>query len=214
MPNPAQVRRDPQKGKKGFSNKGFTLIEMMIVVGVIAIILSLALPSYRSIIEKRQVTSGAEQLAGFVSAVQMEAVRRNEPIAVRYMRTDQENWCIGLSLGPTACDCEQTSVLASDFCQIDGAMMKLVQTDFVDLGFEFFHAADTDSSFSFDPVRGTIANNESSLFSNPYMFYLHNDMKVDEQRFYELQLKINRTGRIHICADDDRRSTIGGYPAC
>ncbi|MBT8046834.1 MAG: prepilin-type N-terminal cleavage/methylation domain-containing protein, partial [Gammaproteobacteria bacterium] len=61
MTSSAQHRKDPQKGKKEFSTtKGFTLIELLIVVAVIAIITSLALPSYRTIIEKRQVTSGAE----------------------------------------------------------------------------------------------------------------------------------------------------------
>ena len=78
MPIRAQTRRDPQKGKNGFSAvKGFTLIELMIALGIIAIITSLALPSYRTIIEKRQVTSGAEQLAAFLSSAQMESVKRS-----------------------------------------------------------------------------------------------------------------------------------------
>ena len=83
MPSPALKGRDPQQGKKGFStNKGFTVIELMISIAVLAIITSLALPSYRAIIEKRQVTSGAEQLTAFLSAAQMEAVKRNQPVAI------------------------------------------------------------------------------------------------------------------------------------
>ena len=50
-----KTRRDPQKGKKEFStHKGFTIIELMVVIAVIAIITSFALPSYRTLIEKRQ----------------------------------------------------------------------------------------------------------------------------------------------------------------
>ena len=85
MPNSAQTRRDPQKGKNGFSNnKGFTLIELMIAIAVLAIVTSLALPSYRTIIEKRQVTSGAEQFRAFMSSAQFESVRRNQPVAVNF----------------------------------------------------------------------------------------------------------------------------------
>ncbi len=120
MPIQAHTRRDPQKGKKEFStNKGFTLIELMIGVGVLAIIMSLALPSYRTIIEKRQVTRGAEQLGAFLSAVQMEAVKRSENIAVSYSRTDSDTWCIGIVSGTAPCDCTDTDIATAD-CKISG----------------------------------------------------------------------------------------------
>ncbi len=53
-----QTRRYPQNGKNGFSKyRDFTLIELMVVIAIVAIITSFALPSYRTLIEKRQVTS-------------------------------------------------------------------------------------------------------------------------------------------------------------
>jgi prepilin-type N-terminal cleavage/methylation domain-containing protein len=49
-----QIGRDPQNGKITFSkDKGFTLIELIVVIVVVAIITSFALSSYRTLIEKR-----------------------------------------------------------------------------------------------------------------------------------------------------------------
>ena len=111
MPNRAHSRKDPLKGKKEFSkNKGFTLIELFIVLGVVAILTSLALPSYRTILEKRQVTSGAEQLSAFISAVQFEAVKRGEPLAVYYHARTLADWCIGVTPADTPCDCRPEAV--------------------------------------------------------------------------------------------------------
>jgi len=83
MPSRALSRRDPPNGKNGFSiARGFTVIEMMIAVAVLAIITSLALPSYRAIMEKRQVTSGAERLSAFLGSVQLESIKRYENVTV------------------------------------------------------------------------------------------------------------------------------------
>lgn len=197
-------------------NRGFSIVELMIVLVIIAISISLALPSWQTMIEKRRVVAGAEQIVSFISLARGEAIKRGQEVTVSWHSngSHSENWCIGLKLGAVACDCMVTTTTASDFCEIDDAPRRVTQSDFVDMGYEFFHAADNDSSFSFDPVRGLVTNNEANLFTNSYMFYLHNDIEVGGQRLFELQVRINRTGRINICADDDRKSIIGGYPVC
>ena len=133
MPNPALNRRDPLQGKKGFStHKGFTVIELMIALAVLAIITSLALPSYRMIIEKRQVTSGAEQFKAFMSSAQLESVRRNQFVAVNY-EWNGGDWCLGMRAGDdntVSCDCtDTTSVSAGDACAVDGAFRVLSHSD-------------------------------------------------------------------------------------
>ena len=129
MPSRAHSRKDPLKGKKEFStNKGFTLIEVMIVIGVVAILASLALPSYRTILEKRQVTSGAEQISAFISAVQFEAVKRGEPLAVNYLRTDTDTWCLGVTFS------DKQLVIASKLagdgaaCEVDSVVAGVFQS--------------------------------------------------------------------------------------
>ena len=205
MTNRAQSRRDPQKGKKGFSKyKGFTVIELLIVVAVIAIITSLALPSYRAIIEKRRLTSGAEQLAAFLSSVQLEAVKRSENITVSYQWTSENNWCVGFAAGTDPCDC---TVIAKDSadCKVGDAVRVFNQDSL--LHPEVVQPMAGDGSFVFDPARGIVYNNSDFSAYDSADFDL-----LSENGAYALSVGINQVGRVKSCSGVDKE--VPGYAPC
>jgi prepilin-type N-terminal cleavage/methylation domain-containing protein len=185
--------RDPQQGKKGFSaNKGFTVIELMIAVAVIAIITSLALPSYRSLIEKRQVTSGAQQLSAFMSAAQSEAIKRNREVALTC--TLETGQCEAL-------------VLARDDDEEDESLRTLV---FANLKAEVVAVSydGADEQVVFDPVRGMLIPQD--VDPSPIEIQLSS-----AQGEYALNVTMLATGRVTMCSDGVRASkVVPGYNIC
>lgn len=200
------IRSNPSTGSRGFfhtirGHRGFTLVELMMSIVLIGIGTSLALPSYRDMIDKRQLTNNAERLASFVSSVQTISSRTNKVVTVSYSRTDHKNWCIGAVIDDTACDCTETVTTASDFCAIDS--QKFVMDDGDTNDQELLHSITGDGAYSFDPIRGLFLDLDDSLTME-----LHSD-----NRHFKLNLVVSSTGRVILCSDDSEHS-IPGYDVC
>jgi len=198
-------------------DRGFTLLEVMIVVTIVAIILTMAVPTFKSIFEKRQVVSAAEQILSFIEVARGEAIKRNQKVNISWSSPGGHNvnWCIGAAL--ITCDCTEADSTQADFCAIDSIPYRLTQSDFVDMSFEFMHMRPLSSSFAFDPVRGIpidVADAES--VDGDWLFLMHSDAgtKIEGKRLYEIQLGLNATGNASLCTDDDRFTIIGGYAIC
>ncbi len=205
MPSRALNGRDPQQGKKEFSRTrgltgGFTIIELMVVIAVVAIITSFALPSYRTLIEKRQVTSGAEQLGAFLSAVQ-----RNDNITVSYNYTDEADWCVGITTGTSACDCTDNIPA----CTIDG-QTRIFNTNNIKHPEALAAISDGEDSgmFVFDPVRGLVFSNSNLTTYNSGEFGFLSDNGT-----YALNVQVSATGRVKYCSDADG-TKVPGYDVC
>lgn len=59
-----------------FSVRGFTLIEVMVVIAILGVLASMAAPSFRSIIERWQVKSTTESLVSSIYLARTEAMKR------------------------------------------------------------------------------------------------------------------------------------------
>jgi type IV fimbrial biogenesis protein FimT len=76
--------------------EGFTLVELMVVIALMAILLALALPSFRSLTEKFRVDGMVSALTASMSHARSEAARRGTTVTLQ-QRTDcpSQDWNCG-----------------------------------------------------------------------------------------------------------------------
>ena len=67
--------------------KGFTLIELIITITILAILLTVAIPSFRALIINNRITTQANDFVSDISYARAEAVRRNTRVTVCYSTT-------------------------------------------------------------------------------------------------------------------------------
>jgi type IV fimbrial biogenesis protein FimT len=197
--------------------RGFTLIELMIVVVIVAISLTLAVPTYQNIVEKRRVTNAAMQIASFLALTHGAAIKHNKVVAVSIKRdgSDGKTWCLGAMIKTVAtddCDCESTSSGNADYCDFnpDGAGAPILINQ---VGFQSFtmngSSPNDDFNFYFDPVRGTkVADDGTTIDGNSHDVTLES---TNEK--YSLSVEISVTGRVRVCNPDSTKA-VPGYKSC
>jgi len=89
----------------GRTQRGFTIIELMVTVTVLALLMLLAAPSFATWLQNSQIRTATEGIRAGVQLARAEAVRRNTP--VRFQLTDNltaacvlsnsgRNWVVSL----------------------------------------------------------------------------------------------------------------------
>ena len=200
------IRRNLSISSRGTSlnfrrHRGFTIVEVMMSIVLIAIGSALALPSYRNMVEKRQLTNSAEQLSSFVNTVQSISTRTNQIITVSSNRDADDDWCIGATMGDAACNCEVTDDSSSDYCEIDSQLFVLNQD--VSGASDLMSGITGSGTYSFDPIRGLFLDLNDSITMEMHSY----------SGDFRLNMVVNNTGRVIVCSDDASHD-VPGYKVC
>ena len=87
------------------SPRGFTLIEMLIGLAIIALLLKIAVPSFRTWLQNTQIRSAAHAIADGMNAARGQAIGRNVPVQIQLTSLgngNQPSWQVALVSAPTA----------------------------------------------------------------------------------------------------------------
>ena len=88
--------------------RGLTLIELMIGLGISAVLMSLAVPSFATYLQRGRLKAASQGLEIDLREARYEAARRGTPRYLSVKPGAGASWCYAISTTPD-CDCQQTS---------------------------------------------------------------------------------------------------------
>jgi len=180
---------------------GFTLLELMIVVAIIGIIASMAVPSFQSMLERNRLKEAAESLKSDLMFARTESIKQSRNIIVNRSTGDNGAWCYGMDIAKDydadgdidnddgGCDCTEADDTEDDYCSLKIVLGNSSPQTNIKSVFD----ADT----TFDFRRGTSAN-ANTCFSTTN---------------YTVKVKTSNAGRTVICTNNNS-TALAGIDAC
>ena len=172
------------------TQRGVTLIEACIVVAVSAVLVGVAAPGMRDLVDARRLDGAATQLATDIQFLRTEAIARNQPLRLS-LHASPAGSCYVLHSGAAdQCTC---STPGPAQCSGDAREIKTVTVATADR----VSLQANVTSVLFDPLHGT---------SSPT-----GTLRLLGTRSRAVHHVINIMGRVRSCSPD---ATVPGYRAC
>ena len=184
--------------------RGFTLIELMVTIGIMAILTALAVPSYIDFIDRTRLRGAADEVVSVIGNARVESVKNDRDVSIAFAGSGA-SWCLGASAavepsggqeapGAVACDCTDG---ASTKCLVGGERRAL------EIGAHPGVAIGTlPSAFDFDSKLGMITplGTTSLTLTSP-------------RGKYDLTVQVNALGQARLCVPS-AKPIIVGVDAC
>jgi type IV fimbrial biogenesis protein FimT len=85
-------------------SEGVTLIELVVTIGVLAIIVAFAVPSYQDLSQRRALQGVANGIMSAIATAKEEAIKRDAVLRVQFSDFGG-GLCVGVNSDDTPCDC-------------------------------------------------------------------------------------------------------------
>ncbi len=184
---------------------GFTLIELMVSIAVLAILVAIATPSFNEFFDKYRVRGAANDVVSVISEARAEAVKSGRNVRIDFGGTSAA-WCVAASPAPVpaagaqignAADCD----CAGGTCNpmLDGEVLSVAVNAHPGVTVA---AATLAKNFAFDNRLGLVIPlaNHSATFTSP-------------TGKYNLQVNVSPLGQSNLCVPAGKPD-ISGVPSC
>lgn len=179
------------------ASKGFTLIEMMVVLIIVTVVLTIGLPAYHGFGARNALKAAAEGVASSLHYARSESILRGEgsEVTVVFDTDGGDDWCYGMTTA-TTCDCAVIDPTASDACIVQHSgedILRVVDSDKFSGKVNLTTVTLPSNLVSFTAVRGLGDAGTVSLVANGQ----------------QIDVAVSAVGRIRVCSDGSL-----GYPSC
>lgn len=181
---------------------GFTLIELVITIVVLAIAAAFSIPSVLEMRERQALRGAADNFLVAIGLAKQEAIKRGEMVRVN-VNPIGDAVCVGAevvaSVDDAGCDCSTDDCPVSSFPEVPGdtSPLRRVTLD-GDVAF-----GDDDNGFVIDPRTGTLSDITAS-----------GGFVLATQRGYQVEVRVNAMGRASVCTPAGAEKILAGVPAC
>jgi type IV fimbrial biogenesis protein FimT len=181
-----------------FNNRGFTLIELMVSLAVLAILLTLAVPAFSDFAQRTALRGVADNVTAVIADAKEEAIKRDTLVRVEFKAVGT-GFCVGAepvaTLTSVGCDCSSTTA-----CTIAQFPSGAGQLHSVNL--DGTPAFGTDTAFVIDPKTAMLAD-----FSDT------GSMQMITPREFGIRVDVNAMGRPSLCTPSGKKA-VAGVGAC
>ncbi len=176
-----------------FRSAGFSMVELLVTLVVIGILVTVAAPSFTTMLEKRRLIAATEGVYAHLQFARSEAVKfGGGDVNLNVSIKTGTPWCLGISNDTANCDCNTAAAC------VYGPAGSTSERNLSGSEFSGVALATNQTNLQVDRIRGgfsgtgghiTLTSSPSGLTTKVYF---------------------SKMGRLRICTD----SGIGGYPSC
>jgi type IV fimbrial biogenesis protein FimT len=207
--------KTPEKRFGELFQQGFTLLELMIAVSILAIIITVAFPSFSDIGDTQRVIGATEQIYSHIQQVRSEALTANTTAGINFGVDGSKSWEYGFSTVNDQCDLTATLPTMANACVIviddgdgtldpgDGSvdtddlvLQRFTSTEWNDVRISIASFSSSNTQIAFDPVRGTSTSGQINLVSG---------------NGKQLRINVSLLGRPTICSPGTQ---VSNYETC
>lgn len=166
------------------TTRGFTLVELLVVIALVAIILALAAPSFTGTLARKRLEGVASELATDIQYARSEAAQRNSEVGIVF-----------------GTDCYVVYVLgntsATSCASIGGAATALKTVQIADGISLTFVPPVARAYIAFDPVRGMAVDATGAIDLSGYVNLSHS------AGTWQIRAMLTKAGRVKLCSPNN-----------